>query len=149
MKKILCVLLLLLSSCQLSDIKYKKEKDNQSNQNYSAPKFENKNLKNEVSNPNPKQDNEIEIKKIRNNISSKNNDDLNYNLSNEEKQYLLPKVGRNFEENQLSISKSSNKKIKVALFLPFTGKNSELAYTIYNSALLSLFKNVFVAIILY
>jgi ABC-type branched-subunit amino acid transport system substrate-binding protein len=50
---------------------------------------------------------------------------------------LIPK----FDSTNLGISKSQEKKIQVALFLPMSGKNKDLGNSLFNSAILSLFDN--------
>ena len=45
------------------------------------------------------------------------------------------------ESRPLNVEKSSKKKVKVALFLPFSGKNKELGWHLFNTATLSLFDN--------
>ncbi len=53
-----------------------------------------------------------------------------------------PKASYDFlESRDLSTPKSRKEKTKVALFLPFSGKNKELGWHLYNSAILSLFDN--------
>lgn len=46
-----------------------------------------------------------------------------------------------FESRDLQTIKSDKQKIKVALFLPFSGKNKELGWQLFNAATLSLFDN--------
>lgn len=52
-----------------------------------------------------------------------------------------PQTHNQFESRNLNTSKVNQKKIKVALFLPFSGKNKELGWHLYNAATLSLFEN--------
>jgi ABC-type branched-subunit amino acid transport system substrate-binding protein len=46
-----------------------------------------------------------------------------------------------FDSSDLGTQKSNEKKISVALFLPISGKNKDLALSLYNSSVLSLFEN--------
>lgn len=46
-----------------------------------------------------------------------------------------------FESRDLDVQKFNTKKTQVALFLPFSGKNKELGWHLFNSATLSLFEN--------
>lgn len=46
-----------------------------------------------------------------------------------------------FESRNLSTMKANEKKIQVALFLPFSGKNKELGLHLFNAATMSLFEN--------
>lgn len=46
-----------------------------------------------------------------------------------------------FESRDLITQKLNEKKVQVALFLPFSGKNKELGWSLFNSATLSLFEN--------
>lgn len=46
-----------------------------------------------------------------------------------------------FNQKDLETIYANKKKVKVALFLPFSGKYSELSWSLYNSALMSLFDN--------
>jgi|LauGreSBDMM110SN_4_FD.fasta_scaffold13300_3 ABC-type branched-subunit amino acid transport system substrate-binding protein len=46
-----------------------------------------------------------------------------------------------FESRDLTTIKSNKQKIKVGLFLPFSGKNKELGWNLFNAATLSLFDN--------
>ena len=147
MKKIFLILIIFLCNCQTQNLVLKKPSANSSTENYSAPKYENtqkteaktegknSNFASNENNKNLKNTNQLNSTKVDN---SKIED---YQLSEEEKQYLVPKVGRNFEENALVIPKSSARKIPVAVFLPFSGKNKELSQHIFNAAILSLFEN--------
>ncbi len=47
----------------------------------------------------------------------------------------------NIESRDLETLKYNKKKIKVALFLPFSGKNKDLGWHLFNAATLSLFEN--------
>jgi branched-chain amino acid transport system substrate-binding protein len=50
--------------------------------------------------------------------------------------------GRNqFESRNLIIPKEHKEKTKVAIFLPFSGKNRDLSWHLFNAAVLSLFEN--------
>jgi branched-chain amino acid transport system substrate-binding protein len=53
----------------------------------------------------------------------------------------LPPTHDQFESRGLNTKKSDEKKIKVALFLPFSGKNKELGWHLFNAATMSLFEN--------
>ncbi len=46
-----------------------------------------------------------------------------------------------FESRDLSTDKSLQKKVQVALFLPFSGKNKELGWSLLNAASMSIFDN--------
>jgi branched-chain amino acid transport system substrate-binding protein len=46
-----------------------------------------------------------------------------------------------FESKDLGVFESEKKKVKVALFLPFSGKNKELGWNLFNAATLSIFDN--------
>jgi ABC-type branched-subunit amino acid transport system substrate-binding protein len=46
-----------------------------------------------------------------------------------------------FESRDLITQKVNEKKVQVALFFPFSGKNKELGWSLFNSATLSLFEN--------
>lgn len=46
-----------------------------------------------------------------------------------------------FESANLATQKANAQKVRVALFLPFSGKNKELGWHLFNSAVLSLFDN--------
>jgi len=59
-----------------------------------------------------------------------------------EQEVLAPKSNYDFlETRDLATIKSHKEKLKVALFLPFSGKNKELGWHLFNSATLSLFDN--------
>ncbi len=47
----------------------------------------------------------------------------------------------NFSVKELDTIYANKKKTKIALFLPFTGKHEDLGWSVYNSALMSLFDN--------
>ncbi len=51
------------------------------------------------------------------------------------------KTANQFESRDLNTQKFNEKKIQVALFLPFSGKNKDLGWSLFNSAVLSLFEN--------
>ncbi len=134
MKKIFLIIALFISSCKYNDLKF--------SQDFSEDKVEfntktpQKIIKNEIT----------PIKK--DSIVQKNDDNFlnraeenQIELSEEEKNYLKPKIGRNFESNNLQIPPSSNRKIQVALFFPITGKNKDLGLDLFNVASLSLFEN--------
>lgn len=46
-----------------------------------------------------------------------------------------------FNESELETIYANKKKVKVALFFPFSGKHKDLGWSLYNAALLSLFDN--------
>lgn len=46
-----------------------------------------------------------------------------------------------FDDHDLETIYANKKKVKIALFLPFSGKSRDLAWSLYNAALLSLFDN--------
>ncbi len=51
------------------------------------------------------------------------------------------KTHNQFESRDLVIDKSLQKKVQVALFLPFSGKNKELGWNLLNAASMSIFDN--------
>jgi branched-chain amino acid transport system substrate-binding protein len=60
----------------------------------------------------------------------------------QEQEVLAPKANFDFlETRDLNVLNSHKEKTKIALFLPFSGKNKELGWHLYNSAVLSLFDN--------
>lgn len=52
-----------------------------------------------------------------------------------------PETHEQFESRNLTDVKKNEKKTQVALFLPFSGKNKDLGWSLYNSATISLFDN--------
>ena len=54
---------------------------------------------------------------------------------------IEPETHTQFESRNLDALKKDETKIQVALFLPFSGKNKDLGWSLYNAALLSLFDN--------
>lgn len=53
----------------------------------------------------------------------------------------LTQTHQQFESRDLITQKVNEKKVQVALFFPFSGKNKELGWSLFNSATLSLFEN--------
>ena len=51
------------------------------------------------------------------------------------------RANNQFESRELTTAKINKKKVKVALFLPFSGKNKELGWHLFNAATLALFDN--------
>ncbi len=68
------------------------------------------------------------------------NSKFNYNFSNK-KPEIKKTTSQQLESKPLPIATNYQKKIKVAMFLPFSGKNKELAWSLFNSASLSVFEN--------
>jgi ABC-type branched-subunit amino acid transport system substrate-binding protein len=58
-----------------------------------------------------------------------------------EEEQPVTETHQQFESRDLVTPKTISKKIQVALFLPFSGRNKELSWNLFNSALLSLFEN--------
>ncbi len=52
-----------------------------------------------------------------------------------------PQTHQQFESRNLVTQKINERKVRVALFLPFSGKNKDLGWSLFNSAALSLFEN--------
>lgn len=46
-----------------------------------------------------------------------------------------------FESRELVTEKATQKKVQIAMFLPFSGKNKDLGWSLFNSASMSLFEN--------
>ncbi len=60
----------------------------------------------------------------------------------QEQEIITPKASYDFlETRDLAVLNQHKEKTKIALFLPFSGKNKELGWHLYNSAVLSLFDN--------
>ncbi len=57
------------------------------------------------------------------------------------KQELPPQNHQQFESRELATDKSMQKKVQVAMFLPFSGKNKDLGWSLFNAASMSLFEN--------
>lgn len=53
----------------------------------------------------------------------------------------LPQNHQQFESRELITDKSMQKKVQVAMFLPFSGKNKDLGWSLFNAASISLFEN--------
>ena len=147
MKKIFLILALVISGCKINDLKFTQDFADEEVEYIKTPKKITKTeAKTEKNQPDSKQEHS-EFQK--NSTNNKINDDdlLNRSqegeltLSDEEKEYLRPKIGKNFESNNLIIPQGSNRKIQIALFLPFTGKNKELGLSIFNASTLSIFEN--------
>jgi len=143
MKKIFLMLIFVISSCKYNDLKLTQDFNEGEEIEYiklpkKIVKTENKY---EIEQPDTLEDQSLSPKKINNDNLSGINQNSQITLSDEEKKYLKPKIARNFESKDLLIAPSNNRKIKVALLLPFTGKNKDLGWNIYNSATLSLFDN--------
>jgi ABC-type branched-subunit amino acid transport system substrate-binding protein len=135
MKKIFLILVLVISSCKYNDLKLTQDFEESEQIEYiKTPK---KIIKTETkieSSPH------VLLQKNDGNLLNRSQEGQII-LSEEENKYLKPKLGRNFESKDLSISSSSGRKIRIALLLPLTGKNKDLGWSIYNSASLSLFDN--------
>lgn len=65
---------------------------------------------------------------------------FDYNFSNK-KPEIKKTTSQQLESKPLPVAVNYQKKIKVAMFLPFSGKNKELAWSLFNSASLSVFEN--------
>ena len=148
MKKIFLILIFFISSCSYEGLKLTQDFEEYGEVEYiKSPK---KIIKTETKIENNQivsQEQKVEFEEIQNNKKKYDDNLLNRSqeseiiLYDEEKKFLKPKVGRNFESKDLPIPLSSNPKIKVAMLLPLTGKNKDLGWSIYNSASLSLFDN--------
>jgi len=142
MKKIFLILILVISSCKYNDLKLTQDFNESEEIEYiTIPKKVVKTETKFEKNQSDSQQQTYNQKKINNDDLFNRSQDDQIILSEEEKKYLKPKIGRNFESKDLSIAPSNNQKIKVALLLPLSGKNKELGWSIYNSATLSLFDN--------
>jgi len=53
----------------------------------------------------------------------------------------IPQTHHQFESRDLKTEKKNERKTQVALFLPFSGKNKDLGWHLFNTAVLSLFEN--------
>lgn len=53
----------------------------------------------------------------------------------------LPQTRQQFESRDLGTQKVNEKKIKVAMLLPLSGKNKDLGWSLFNAASISLFEN--------
>ncbi len=53
----------------------------------------------------------------------------------------IPETHQQFESRELNTQKAVQKKVQVALFLPFSGKNKDLGWSLFNAASMSLFEN--------
>lgn len=58
-----------------------------------------------------------------------------------EPDFITHRSNNQFESRSLKTLKMNKKKIKVALFLPFSGKHKELGWHLFNAATMSLFDN--------
>ncbi len=148
MKKIFLILALVISGCKYND--FKLTQDFNESEEVEYIKTPRKITKTETKIEKNQADSQAQIAEFQENSSNnKINDDNLFNrsqeddtiLSDEEKSYLRPRIGKNFESNNLYIPPNSHRKIQVALFLPFTGKNKELGWSIFNASSLSLFEN--------
>ena len=54
---------------------------------------------------------------------------------------VIAETHQQFESRDLLTMKANQKKVQVALFLPFSGKNKDLGWSLFNAATLSLFEN--------
>ena len=148
MKKIFLILALIISGCSVNDLKFAQDFNESEEKEYikTPKKITKTEAKTEKNQPDSQQE-PSEFQK--NSTNKKINDDNLFNrsqeddliLSDEEKGYLKPKIGKNFESNNLFIPPNSHRKIQIALFLPFTGKNKELSWSIFNASSLSIFEN--------
>lgn len=64
-------------------------------------------------------------------------DNARSNLGN----VVIPNSQDSFSNKNLSILKTNQKKVQVALLLPFSGKNKDLGFSLFNCATISLFYN--------
>jgi ABC-type branched-subunit amino acid transport system substrate-binding protein len=160
MKKFIVFFFILVSSCKYNDIKFTQDfNDNEyteietteqkitNNRKSPAKKSEitpqklPENISNESNEMNISP--ELSSNNSGNNISPQENSQINndFSLTPSEQEYLKPSIGKNFESNNLYIPPSTHRKIPVALFLPLTGKNKDLGWSIFNATSLSLFDN--------
>lgn len=139
MKKIFLILVFVISSCKYNDLKL--TQDFEEGEQIEYIKTPKKIIKTETKIENNQSGLEQGDKKIYDDNLLNRSQESQINLSDDESKYLKPKIGRNFESNELSGQSSSIRKIKIALLLPLTGKNKDLGWSIYNSASLSLFDN--------
>ncbi len=148
MKKIFLILALVISGCKVNGLKLTQDFNEGEEIEYirTPKKITKTETKIEKSQPDFQQ----QIPEFQENSSNnKINDDNLLNrsqegeliLSDEERGYLKPKIGKNFESNNLFIPPASHRKIQIALFLPFTGKNKDLGWNLFNASSLSLFEN--------
>ena len=139
MKKIFLILIFVISSCRYNDLKLTQDFEESEQIEYiKSPK---KIIKTETKIENNQSGLELGDKKINDDNLLNRSQESQIILSDDERKYLKPKIGRNFESNELSGPSSSVRKVKIALLLPLTGKNKDLGWSIYNSASLSLFDN--------
>jgi len=148
MKKFIVLILILVSSCKYNDIKFTQDfEENDTKKSYSTTS---QNIVNISENQSSEEISSNSIKEIPNknsqNIVNSQSSEIeqfedNDKISSEEMQYLKSPIGKNFESNSLFIPPASHRKIPVALFLPLTGKNKDLGWSIFNATSLSLFDN--------
>ncbi len=67
-------------------------------------------------------------------------------LNKQIEQFKAPEIAaeqthQQFESRNLETLKADEKKMQIALFLPFSGKNKDLGWSLFNAATLSLFEN--------
>lgn len=143
MKKIFLILALVITGCSADGLKF--TQDFEYEELYDGSMADDKEIVYEN-----QPDSDQKIPEFQKNSTSKkiNNDNIlnrsqedDLILSDEEKGYLKPKIGKNFESNYLQIPPNTHRKIQIALFLPLSGKNKELGWSIFNASSLSLFEN--------
>jgi len=147
MKKFILFLIILTSSCSFNDLTSEVG-------NIKKPRFESSKpsiygKQNNLPATNKPQSNSQNQKSIVNQTNGTENfiDSNGKNIvedkdfSEQDLPELKPQTAKNFETNTLVIPPSLQRKIQIALFLPLTGKNKELGWSIYNASILSLFDN--------
>ena len=148
MKKFIVLILILVSSCKYNDIKFTQDfEENDTEKSYSSTS---QNIVNITENQSSEEISSNSFKEVPNknsqnivNLQSSEIDQFENNekISSDEMQYLKSPIGKNYESNNLFIPPASHRKIPVALFLPLTGKNKDLGWSIFNATSLSLFDN--------
>jgi ABC-type branched-subunit amino acid transport system substrate-binding protein len=148
MKKFIVLILILVSSCKYNDIKFTQDfEENDTEKSYSSSS---QNIVNITENQSSEEISSNSIKEVPNknsqNIVNSQSSEIdqfenNEKISSDEMQYLKSPIGKNYESNNLFIPPASHRKIPVALFLPLTGKNKDLGWSIFNATSLSLFDN--------
>lgn len=154
MKKFIFLLIILVSSCKYKDVKFTQNFENDeeyisSSSEEISTKSDRVELTENEPQTNLKNKNQrkiIDQAPFEQNIKSledseKTINDESSELSLQDEKYLKSPIGKNFESNNLFIPPASHRKIPVALFLPLTGKNKDLGWSIFNATSLSLFDN--------
>ncbi len=66
---------------------------------------------------------------------------LSNNINNNSSEVAIPKNDGIFANKNLPAIRTDQKKVQVALLLPFSGKNKDLGFSLFNSATISVFYN--------